>query len=627
MHLNGMKKRVMTGFLLLIMLISFAIADEHDVNATNSTVQGATSANAVENIDKAYQCLISEIEDKDSLSLQEAVFSVLALGPNDKLDSIISSEKSSSFNCWPKGSCKIKDTAQVLLAYQRAGRETAGIVSWLESKSIASSELSWYLEIDIANKVESECTVKYSGDERTVRIEEDMQISGSAGSCLTVSNSGYWLKVRDNCYDEEFEISCDEDFVTTLLYQKGNSGTVFVSSNTNSAPSLGTTSEKVESECFSTGSSCDYEGTLWATYALSKEGVNIDKYLPYLSALAEDNSKFFPESFLYVMVGGQDNYAEIVGSQKQSKFWEASASPYNRYYDSSLAFLAIGGEGYSEVENARNYFLQIQTDEGCWNNNNIRDTAFLLYSGWPKVVSTSGDEIVACESRGYVCGSALSCLSSGGQVLNEYVCTGNVNQVCCSANPSAPSCSEQGGEICGADEVCSDGNLAPSSQGSCCLSSCVEKQETSETCSDAGGTCRPVCQDGEETLSGETCKISGDVCCAVESGGDSQDGGNWWIWITLLSILIILVILGIIYRNKIKLWYYKWKGRAGSSPIRRGPPRGPPSGPRPIQFPRRPAPIFGKPIGTRRPLRPAPHSNHNDKEMEETMRKLKEMSQ
>src|SRR3989344_6134258 len=67
--------------------------------------------------EEAYSCLEKLIEDKsqEDLSLQEAVFSTLALGKKQKLvDVIKDSEKS---NCWPDPACTVKETAQVLLAY------------------------------------------------------------------------------------------------------------------------------------------------------------------------------------------------------------------------------------------------------------------------------------------------------------------------------------------------------------------------------------------------------------------------------------------------------------------------------------------------------------------------------
>ena len=82
---------------------------------------------------------------------------------------------------------------------------------------------------------------------------------------------------------------------------------------------------------------------MWAALALNKNGNNVDAFVPYLIALAEDNRRFFPSVFLYILTGGEDQYNEIVQNQKQGGYWEITSSPYKRFYDSSLGMLALGG--------------------------------------------------------------------------------------------------------------------------------------------------------------------------------------------------------------------------------------------------------------------------------------------
>ena len=78
-----MQKKGVLIILLSIFLVSFALAQNASVPSTTSG-----SANI---ISKAYQCLQSEVEAKaqNTISLQEAVFGVLALGSNSKLVSVI----------------------------------------------------------------------------------------------------------------------------------------------------------------------------------------------------------------------------------------------------------------------------------------------------------------------------------------------------------------------------------------------------------------------------------------------------------------------------------------------------------------------------------------------------------
>ena len=245
------------NFIFIIFIAGFVFAANETNSSRNNTGVSVNSNENLQGIDKAYQCLKDEIEKKSSLSLEEAIFSVLALGSNSKSVSKIEDEKKSGENCWPKAGCKLVETSQVLLAYDKIGKDTKGIKDWINSKKKTAGDLTWYLEIDIQNHEASSCKVKYDNSERTITVNNDLTLSGSGGSCLSVSSNGYWLKINNDCLEKEFEINCKDDFITSLLYQRGASGTLYVSSETHSAPSLGATKEKVNSYCFNSGGNND----------------------------------------------------------------------------------------------------------------------------------------------------------------------------------------------------------------------------------------------------------------------------------------------------------------------------------------------------------------------------------
>ena len=600
------------------------------VNATNSS-SSAVSASSIASpsisssesrsaVDKAYQCLENQIKNKtvSSISLQEAIYGLLALGSKKNLQDKIDGEKSSSENCWPKTGCTIKESAQVALAY----KSNENILKWLLSKNATSNDLNWYLEIDISNHIPAECTLKYDNSEKRINIVEDMRITGNPGNCLSISSSGYWLAVRENCYDKEIQISCNQDFITTLLYEKKSGGTIYVLPDTNSAVALGTTSEKVSVKCFKSGNTCDYEGSLWAALTLFKNGKNINAFVPYLIALADNNQKYFPSSFLYALTGSEDHYSNIVQNQKQGRVWKMISTPYGEYYDTSLAMLALGKSSSVELENAKNYLLSIQTNEGCWNNNNIRDTAFLLYSGWPKNSAGGGEggTTPSCELvTGQSCENSNECTGAGGSVLSNFHCSGF--NICCSIEVQKQSCSALNGLICSANKEC-DGRTASSADGTCCLDSCVDIPEE-DTCEILGGTCRTACEDNEEENTAEVC-TGESVCC--EEKTEPEKNYTWLI--ILLVILIILAVLAIIFRNKIKIWWFKFKGKAKVSPVvRSGMPPAELSSYKPMQPSYRPSPSSYAPrTPIRMPMRKPSASSVKDKEMEETLKKLKEMS-
>jgi len=608
-----MKKRELLLFSFMLITALFIISGAAAQNASNATTTpvGVTTGTAVsaEGVKKAEQCLEEQI--KKTVSLQEATFAMLALGMKQNLDDKIKSEESGG--CWPKAGCTIKETAQVGLAYNRIGRSTKNIESWLTARNSSTTDLAWYLQIDIQSRVAAQCTLVYDGKENKIRVRDDAKIEGTPGTCFSISPSGYWLEVKSGCFDKKITISCDQDFITSTLYQRSLGGTVYVSPETHSASSLGTTEEEVRSKCFKIETTCDYEGSLWAALLLFKTGNKISDYLPYLLSFAESNDKFFPSTFLYILTRGDDQYSKIVQSQKQGKFWEISGTPYNRYYDTSLAMLALSTASSAELENARNYLLSIQTKEGCWNNNNVRDTGFILYSGWPKTVASETRETGAavCVTSGYSCASKFSCLDAGGKVLDGYECE-SFGDSCCSIKIQEETCEQKNGILCSSSQQCS-GSEVSSAEGSCCLGACQEVQ-VENICELTGvGTCRFSCESGE-AQSDESCGASGKICCKTAE----KRGGLLWLWI-LLIILIIAAVLGIIYRNKVKVWVYKIRGKATTKPV--------PAKSYTPALPPRPIPLgMPRPIIPRPSPAPARPSAPKDREMEETLRKLREMS-
>ncbi len=587
--------------IFILFLSSFALS------ADNETASSDSIANA-------YSCLDKQISERGNLSLKEATFAALALGAKGNIASRIDAEKDTNAACWPRGACKAKETAQVALAYNRMGKDASAIKNWLLYKNVTTPELKWLLEIDIANKVAANCTINDGQRDNKIKILEDMRIQGSLGSCLSLNEGGFMLKINQNCIRNSFKITCDEDFFSSIVYQKNTGGTLYILPDTQSAAGYGSTEAKVNGECLKSDSVCDYEGTLWGALALKKLGEDVSRFLPYLLAMADENGRYFPSAFLYILVGGDDQYNLVIQQQKQGKFWEMIGTRDGRYYDTSLALLSLGDRGGAEVDATRAYLTGIQTKEGCWNSNNVRDTAFLLYSGWPKGAVSAGQisSPPDCEPT-FSCENSFDCTQASGTAQNNYACP-NVGEICCSVKVQQQTCEQKAGLLCPSGTQC-DGRVESASDGVCCFGgSCIATTAGEDTCTPAGGACKSVCE-GKETESVETCSTTGEVCCIAA-------GSSLWGWIIVLLVLIILIILAIVYREKVKIWWFKfreWIGtKFGKKPAQPAPGQRPmaPFAPsaRPMMQPMmRPRPM---------PLRPVA----KDKEMEEALRKLREMS-
>jgi len=186
-----------------------------------SVVTGQDSE--VEKINRALQCLDGKVENNPLLTLEEAVFSILARVPDDKLKNKINNEKDNNGHCWPKSGCTVKDTARVLLAKLVLEEEVSEIVDWLKTQTSSSKDLTWYLQITTSNNGPATCQINYEGFEGRIEINEDMKLEGNAGSCLSITNTGYWLQISSSCVDKTFAVSCDGEFdrfITNLLYIK-----------------------------------------------------------------------------------------------------------------------------------------------------------------------------------------------------------------------------------------------------------------------------------------------------------------------------------------------------------------------------------------------------------------------
>lgn len=580
--------------------------------AHSVTAQECTEGDKSCKIDKARSCVEEKINDKgcSALSSEERVFSLLALGKckNEvKDDSKLMSD--------------VKFTAQAILALKNSGSSVSEEKSWLISQNRTSTGLNWFLEIESPEAIK--CSVSYSGSNQ-VNFGSDKKLTSlSGGSCLRPAQGGYWLEVSPDCYNEEFTISCDQQFLTTFLYKKQVSDTIFVSESTHSASSGGTTKEKVNSFCFGQGNSCDYEATLWTALVLSSLGEDVKSYLSYLTVMVEDNGDLFPEAFLYYLTGNTDFRNKLLSKQVNNKWW---ISLNDRYYGTALALFALQFEEPQQKTDSVDWlFNEAQNEDGCWDSGNIRNTAFVLYSLSPKILSTDSEGGgIDCESAGFSCTSQINC---AGDVLPGYSCSGAF--VCCTAEKTI-TCPEQGGEICNSNQNCIGvGSLTVEASDLslgqlCCLSGvCQEPQLTSSACELAGGTCRVNgCLENE----GETfaaCDFSSDVCCIQKL----QEKTNYLlVWI--LGALIILVILAIVFRDKLRRYWIRFKPKFGGSKssarIKPGfPPTTSPFNriiPRRRSSPRRIISSHQRPIPRRVPRKRAKG------EIDEVLKKLKEMS-
>jgi hypothetical protein len=725
-----MKKDVVLFGLLLVLLFSGSFF----VSAFNSTQEKS-------NISAAYNCLDNEILTKSCsrMSLEEMIMSSLTL---NECTAELDSKKSASQACWPSPICDLKTTAQVALAKKKDCQDVSEIKTWLLNQKITASDLIWYLEIDSNNATTCEITYNHGSAEveesYTINVAANKQVSGNAGSCLSLAFDGYWYKIDKTCYDSTFEISCDKSFVTTLLFQKQDSQTYHVLKDSHDSSASGTTTEKIESYCFGKNGICDYEGSLWASLVLDYFNEDISPFLPYLMDGTTDYTKdeFLPEVFLYSLTLGID-YRTSILEKFEGKFWDVSG---NRYYDTGLALWPFYYENIEQKDLAKEWLFSVQEESGCWNSNNIYDTSWLLYTLWPKLSPATwcsdvdnktcsdasdcntyycedwttikedcidGDCVLneVCENTttceinsdcgssvcpdgtilyaecinqqclytsqcglnttddddncvdfGFSCTSTFSCGATN--ILYEYDCAGG--KVCCEIAPEEETCASINGTICNYGETCEGGTGRSTSDvtrygQTCCIGGGTCEIKTNvctkdSDCDETGKICGPsgTCID-DTTSDGATCSEKGGICEIGECGkGYSSSiyscpyndncciektiSSKWWIWV--LFAFIVLIVLGIIFRDKLQELLIKLKtkfSKSGKSSSGR------PLPPRPMMPPVYPRTPIRRPIerkvlppqqqaSIQRPMIPQKKPSQKSKEeLDEVLKKLKEM--
>ncbi|MFW6282640.1 MAG: proline-rich domain-containing protein [Minisyncoccales bacterium] len=607
-----MKKEVIFSSLFLIVLVFFLPLVLTEENSTESDAP----VDEDEKIDNAYDCLEEKVDAKtcSDMNTEEKIFALLSIGECE--DELI--EESNDRKCWPASRCNIKTTAQAVFAIDKRGSEDIEEAKeWLLSKEIFPSDLEWFLQIESSKK--TKCTIEYKGASFKINIDEDKKIDSNAGSCLQLSQGDYWLKISGNCYDDAFTITCDKDFLSNIFFKRKDSSVIHVLDKTSFGSPNSSTIEEINSSCFSTSGNCNYESTLWAALALETAEQPTKRYLSYLIAMKEENEELLPEVFLYFLTGAYDFRNDLLLKQKENKYWDESG---DKIYDTSLALFPFQYESSTEKANAKEWLLETQDENGCWKDN-IKTTSQALYFIWPRDFSSdSGDggepTYLNCTNAGYFCRPSIDCVEDEGNILNEYECSGSYK--CCDTEKEETTCSEQGGEICNSEQSCiggrndSDYDELGSGEVCCIGGSCQEKTQEDYDCEPSGGVCRTSCQDDEEEDSFYTCAY-GENCCFEKPESPEPEKNYLWLWI-LLGILVVLIILGIIFREKLKPYWYKLlskfqkrksssSGRGPPGP-RRGPPGYPPgpgfSGPRrgPPGYPQRPMPSGQKrpPIGS-----------------------------
>ncbi len=628
-----MKKSIISLVLLLALFsLSFSLAATNSTNHTSHTSsENATVSNNNINeskIDKGFSCLEQKAGDCSGLTTQEIALTIMAT-PDNIFDNCVSElKKKEKANNWGN----VRDTALAIIALNHAGKNTTASEKWLLNQAKTPTNLIWYLQQDSNGVVN--CHIGYNTKDYSIHVDAGKKIDRDAGSCLSRSQSNFWLKINNNCYNEKFSIECDKNFISNLIYRNKISQTIYVLGGTASAPAFGSTELQVNSKCFG-ANGCNYEATAWAALALLKTGHNVDNFVPYIIAMSETNKRYLPSSFIYILTNYEDYANSLISEQQLGNYWEAPSSAYGKYYDTSLALLALSDSSAEQVAKAKKWLLFSQDADGCWNS--VGDTAIALWALTQKSRKTGSSStsnkssVTYCSEANYFCIPSTECTDSKN-VGNNYFCP-SLSDTCCMTQ-NIKTCAEDGGQVCASGKVCTGNSKKASDTDSCCTGSCEDKVNVQITqCESNSYTCMNSCSQFQEPISNYSCSQE-QVCCGPKTAQVSQSSSRWWVWVLTILIIITLGAIIYLYREQLKLYWFEFKTkfkkddnkgaqppsgssysgippRPGFPPIRRNPTI--PSQPRPVRQVRN------------RPVLKTPY-DRRDKAMSETFKKLRDIS-
>jgi len=486
----------------------------------------------------------------------------------------------------------IKETALATLALNHAGKETELLEKWLIEQKRNPTDLIWFLQQDSDSAVG--CNIEDDTLRYDIQIDENKKIGSDAGNCLKRAQSNFWFQINPTCYSQTFKISCDQDFITSLLYKSSRGSTIYVLENTQESPAFGTTEHGINSKCLGIGNSCDYEGTAWGALALQNTNNDIGEYIPYLIATADLKESFLPDAFIFLLTSYDDYGTNLIRDQRFGSYWEAPQSAYNRYYDTALTLLSLGTNQEQTIA-AEKWLLFEQSINGCWGNS-VRETAFILWALEQRdyLIRTN---TVYCTDAEFFCTARSDCSPSNDLGNSEnYYCSG-LSNTCCKEDVELVSCNEMPGVICPSNKVCDSLTTTDKFGEACCLSSCTDPVIQTTECEDQYLSCYSECGAGLEEAP-YSCGL-GQSCCSV-SDVEESTGLPWWVWVLIILIIVVLVAIGIMYKRKKD----KEKAEKSSQSVSSGmiPPGRPGMHRRPGMHGRRPGPHRrSRPGGMRRP--------------------------
>jgi len=526
-------------------------------------------------LDDSYDWLISKSSNGSynnnvvDTAMAAVALNVQGSSIDDEVNYIISKRDGSG--CWPKGRCKVKDTAFAMYALFLNGENISSAERWLSNAQTTSAGSGeWRLQVATVDS--GVCTIKYnkgSGQfEKKVEVEE-----GTFPSC---GGKSYLDLI--NCFDSglanvaysKLTVDCSDlsNVVISLVYKVGNEYYLIGNSNSNFAELM------YGNGCFGTVSrgNCDYETSLYVNWILKNVESDYSSVV-YLRVNHNPNSVLH-DAFMY-LITGDDYYLDLLkGHQRPSGSFE------NNVLNTAVSMVSLRRSGnVDSYDNAKEWVAKQIRSDGSFGN--VFTTAMVLYSlagtdiSLPSCTDGRKNQGEMGRDCGGPCEKYDDCCDNGVQDSGEDgvdcggVCTDcdelcdyddkcepNRGESCYNCPDDCPICEDEPEdevEVCDGSGICDinliEKGLPDNEDSTNCPTDCF--------CGDG------LCDDAERANC-NLCPVSerytecADYCEAGDEDEVVEDdrGFGWFFWFVILILLAGLGFGGWYYYTK----YYKKKG-------------------------------------------------------------------
>lgn len=456
--------------------------------------------------------------------------------------------------CWPKGTCRVKDTIFAMLLAGVSGDSLDHVEIWLKNaQTTALIQGNWWLQV--ATDSSGVCKVNYEKDGKPV----SRNLVVNKGVFPTCNNQTFFDV--NNCFEPSLlkanptlvlDVDCKDlgSSLISLVYNLGNSYYLMQEATANGKIT-------VSGGCYGVTSkaSCDIETSLYASWILKEVGSDIN-ILPWVEANYDTNKP------LHVALLTLATKSKIYGDELV-KLQKADGSFSSSIYDTAISMIALKEVNLLEnYEKARLWLEKKQGPDGSFGGN-VLNTAASLYA------LTYGEEI-AVELPGCVvngvkdgaeegldCGSLCPISCEGASECGDGVCSMDeklsgscdkdcVTQATCDRNGKCDTDFFENSQNCPQDCSCGDeicDNLESSDQ------SCAQD------CGAVGAKCgNDIVETGEDCDGTEDSACPGECSETCSCPVKEESKSRWWLW------LLILIILGVVG------WYFYNKKKSGKGP-------------------------------------------------------------